>query len=99
VIFASHALLAVKGFRPLGVLDRLAGKLMERLAETCGATPPEVCHRRFAAPFDDRGDAGEGQYILNALLAGPIRAQRTDQARGMDGPCPRQRRKPLNIRV
>jgi hypothetical protein len=61
VILASPALLAIKGFRPPGVLERLAGQLMERLAETCGAKPPEVCHRRFATPFDDRGDTGEGQ--------------------------------------
>jgi hypothetical protein len=33
VILASHALLAIKSLRPLGVLDGLPGKLVERLAE------------------------------------------------------------------
>src|SRR5262249_40910096 len=32
---------------------------------------------------------GEGQYILDALIPSPIRAQRTDHARGMDGLCTR----------
>ena len=61
VILASHALLAIKGLRPLGVLDGLPGKLVERLAEKCGAKPPEVRHGRFATSFHDRGNAGEGQ--------------------------------------
>ena len=88
VILASHALLAIKGLRPRGVLDGLPGKLVERLAETCGAKPPEVRHGRFATSLDDRGNAGEGQQVLDVLIPTPIRAQRTDQARGMDRALP-----------
>jgi hypothetical protein len=61
VILASHALLAIKGLRPLGVLDGLPGTRVERVAETCGAKPPEVRHGHFAAPLRDRSNAGEGQ--------------------------------------
>jgi hypothetical protein len=61
VILASHALLTIAGFCPLRVVDGLPGKLVERLAEKFGAKPTEVRHGRFATPFHDRGDAGEGQ--------------------------------------
>ena len=78
VILAPHALLAIKSFRPLGVLDRLPSKLMERLAEKCGAKPPEVRHGHFATSLDDRGNAGEGEQVLDVFIPTPIRAQRTD---------------------
>ncbi len=99
MILASHALLAIKGLRPPGVLDRLPGKLVERLAEKCGAKPPEVRHGHFATSLDDRGNAGEGQQVLDVFIPTPIRAQRTDQARGMDRTGPRQRRKNRKILV
>jgi hypothetical protein len=60
VILASHALLAIKGLRPLGVLDRLPGELVERLAEKFGAKPPEVRHGHVATSLYDRGNASEG---------------------------------------
>jgi hypothetical protein len=44
MILASPTLLVIKGLRPPGVLDRLPGKFVERLAETCGAKPSEVRH-------------------------------------------------------
>jgi hypothetical protein len=93
VILAAHALLAIKGLRPLGVLDGLPGTLVERLAETCGATPPEVYPGRFATSLHDRGNAGEGEHVLDVLIPTPIRAQRTHEARGMHRICPRSRRK------
>ena len=74
VILASPALLAIKSLRPLGVLDGLPGKLVERLAETCGATPPEVCHGRLATARHDRGNAGEGEQVLDVFIPTPIRA-------------------------
>ena len=83
MILASRALLAIKGLRPLGVLDGLPSKLVERLAEKCGAKPPEVRHGHFATSLDDRGNAGEGEQVLDVLIPNPIRAQRTDEARGM----------------
>jgi transposase InsO family protein len=33
------------------------------LAEKFGAKPAEVRHARFATPFDDRGNAGEGEKV------------------------------------
>src|SRR4029450_2051168 len=99
VILASHALLAIKGLRPLGVWDGLPGTLVERLAETCGAKPPDVGHGRFATSLHDRGHAGEGEQVLDVLIPTPIRAQRTDQARGMHRACPRSRRKDRTILV
>jgi hypothetical protein len=65
MILASHALLAIKGLRPPGVLDRLPGKLVERLAETCGATPPEVRHAHFATwPKPNTHDTSRKVIIL-----------------------------------
>jgi hypothetical protein len=92
VILAPHALLAIKSLRPVGVLDRLPGKRMERLAETCGAKPPEVRHRHVATSLDDRGHAGEGEPVLDAFIPTPIRAQRTDEASGVHRTSPRSRR-------
>ena len=83
VILAPHALLAIKSFRPPGVLERLPGKLVERLAEKRGAKPPEVRHGHVATALDDRGNTGEGKPVLNVFIPTPIRAQRTDAARGM----------------
>jgi hypothetical protein len=74
VILASHALLAIQGLRPLGVLDGLPGTLVARLAEQCGAKPPEVCHGRFATSRHDRGHAGEGSPVRDGLIPTPIRA-------------------------
>jgi hypothetical protein len=99
VILASHALLAITGLRPRGVLDRLPGTRVARLAETCGATPPAVRHGHVATSLDDRGHAGEGEYVLDVFIPTPIRAQRTDEARGMDRTGPRSRRKHRNILV
>ena len=84
MILASRALLAIKGLRPLGVLDGLPSKLVERLAEKCGAKPAEVRHGHVATSLDDRGDAGKGEPVLDAFIPTPICAQRTDEARGMD---------------
>jgi hypothetical protein len=99
VILASHALLVIKGLRPPRVLDRLPGKLVKRLAERCGAKPPEVRHGHVATSLDDRGNTGEGEQVLNVFIPTPIRAQRADEARGMDRTCPRSRRKHRNILV
>jgi hypothetical protein len=89
VILASPALLVIKGLRPPGVLDRLPGKLVERLAEKCGAEPPEVGHAHFATALHDRGHAGEGEPVLDVFIPTPIRAQRTDEARGVHRTGPR----------
>ena len=89
MILAPHALLAIKGLRPLRVLDRLPGKLVERLAEKCGAKPPEVRHGHVATALDDRGHAGEGEQVLDMFIPTPIRAQRTDEARGVHRTGPR----------
>jgi hypothetical protein len=99
VILASPALLAITGLRPLGVLDRLPGNLVERLAETCGATPPAVRHGHVATALDDRGHTGEGESVLDVFIPTPIRAQRTDEARGMHRTGPRSRRKKRKILV
>jgi hypothetical protein len=99
VICASHALLARKGLRPPGVLDRWPGTLVERLAETCRATPPDVCHGRFATSRHERGKAGEGESVLDVLLPPPIRAQRTDEARDVHRTGPRPRRQNRAILV
>jgi hypothetical protein len=74
VILASPALLAIQGLRPRGVLDGLPGTLVARLAEQCGAKPPEVCHGRFATSLHDRGHAGEGSQVRDVLIPTPIRA-------------------------
>jgi hypothetical protein len=74
VILASPALLAIQGLRPRGVLDGLTGTLVARLAEQCGAQPPEVCHGRFATSRHDRGHAGEGSPVRDGLIPTPIRA-------------------------
>ena len=71
MILASHALLAIKGLRPPGVLDKLPGKLGERLAETCGAKPPEVRHGHVATALDDRGNASEGEPVLDVFIPAP----------------------------
>ena len=99
MILASPTLLVIKGLRPPGVLDGLPGKLVERLAEKCGTKPPEVRHGHFAPSLDDRGNAGEGKSVLHVVIPTPIRAQRTDEARGMHRTCPRQRRKKREILV
>ena len=99
MILASHPLLAIQGLRPRGVLDRLPSKRVARLAETGGAKPPEVRHGHVATSLDDRGHAGEGESVLDVFIPTPIRAQRTNEARGMHRTCPRSRRKHRNILV
>ena len=74
VILAAQALLAIKGLRPLGMLDRLLGTCVKRLAEEFGATPPEVGHGRLATSLHDRGHAGEGSPVRDGLIPTPIRA-------------------------
>ena len=68
MILASPTLLVIKGLCPLGVLDRLPSKLMERLAEKCGAKPPEVRPGHVATSLDDRGNAGEGEQVLAVFI-------------------------------
>jgi hypothetical protein len=99
VILASPALLAIQGLRPRRVLDRLPGTRVARWAETCGAKPPEVRHDRFATPFDDRGNAGKGEQVLDVFIPTPIWAQRADEARGMHRTGSWSRRKHRNILV
>jgi hypothetical protein len=99
VILAPPALWAIKSLRPPGVLERLPSKRVARLAETGGAKPPEGRHGHVATSLDDRGHTGEGEHVLDVCIPTPIRAQRADQARGVDGTGPRSRRKHRNIRV
>src|SRR3712207_3387077 len=97
MILAAPTLLVIKGLRPPGVLDRLPGKLMERLAEEFGAKPAEVRHGHVTTALDDRGNTGEGEQVLHVFIPAPIPAQCADEARGMDRTSPRQRRKNREI--
>src|SRR3712207_5839926 len=99
MILAAPTLLVIKGLSPPGVLDRLPGTRVERLAEECGAKPPEVRHGHVATALDDRGHTGEGAQVLHVFIPAPIPAQRADEARGMDRTGARQRGKNREILV
>ena len=88
VILASHALSGDKRPSPTGSVGWTARQTHGTIGGEIFGNPPEVCHRRLATAFHDRGDAGEGQEIFDVLMPRPIRAQRTDEARGMDRACP-----------
>ena len=69
MFFAFGALAVVVSAGPERVLDRLGGELMKGLAKELGTKVAPADTELFAAAFDDRSNAGEGDEFIGRLPA------------------------------